>query len=283
MKGPDLYDKISGLEVDSGLRRFIEDEVLPGLGLHADAFWSGFAALLRELTPENERLLARRDELQARIDARNEHLNGEAPDPGEEERFLRDIGYLVEAPEPFTIGTGKVDPEIAEIAGPQLVVPVNNARYALNAVNARWGSLYDALYGTDVLGDLPRGGGYDPERGARVIAWGKSFLDEAVPLIGCRWAELDTADDAEVFCDDKVAQFIGRRRLGSDSEAKLFRHNGLHIEVLIDWNHPIGSTDPAGVADILLESAITAIMNCEDSVAAVDAEEKVGAYLNWLG
>ena len=184
MRGPDLYDTISGLEVDGELRRFIEGEVLPGLGFGADAFWSGFAALLRELTPENERLMARRDELQARIDARNEHLNGEAPDPAEEERFLRDIGYLVEAPEPFKIGTGKVDPEIAEVAGPQLVVPVNNARYALNAVNARWGSLYDALAAGTV------------DAGALRELVGRWPLDDGQPIYA-----LDTStwprDDAE--------------------------------------------------------------------------------------
>jgi malate synthase len=279
-----LYDTISGLEVDSELKRFIEDEVLPGLGFDTDAFWSGFAALLRELTPENEWLLARRDELQARIDARNEHLNGEAPDPAEEERFLRDIGYLVEAPEPFTIGTGKVDPEIAEIAGPQLVVPVNNARYALNAVNARWGSLYDALYGTDVLGDLPKGGGYDPERGGRVIAWGKSFLDEIAPLTGGSHGDVNSYG----IEDGKLVTNCGgladlRLLAGRRGDSILLRHNNLHVEIVVDRDHPIGREDRAGVADILLESAITAIMDCEDSVAAVDAEEKVRAYRNWLG
>ena len=163
----------AGLWIDERLRRFVEDEALPETDLEAAAFWSGLEALLRELTPENERLLAQREELQAAIDARYEGLAGRVPTPAEEEAFLREIGYLVDPPAPFAIGTTDVDPEIATLAGPQLVVPVNNARYALNAVNARWGSLYDALYGTDALGDLPAGGGYDAARGARVVAWGR--------------------------------------------------------------------------------------------------------------
>jgi malate synthase len=211
------------------------------------------------------------------IDARNAGLAGRAPDPAEEEAFLREIGYLVDPPAPFTIGTEHADPEIATIAGPQLVVPVNNARYALNAANARWGSLYDALYGTDALGDPPTGGGYDAARGARVIAWAKAFLDEAVPL-AIDWADIRfPVEETELYiCDHE--QYLGR-----SDHSLLFRRNGLHIEVVIDPRHPIGRDDPAGIADVLLESAITAIMDCEDSVAAVDAEEKIGVYRNWLG
>jgi malate synthase len=270
--------------VDSDLRAFVENEALSGTGLEADAFWNGFADLLRALTPENKRLLARRDELQAAIDVRNEKLNGRAPDPAEEEAFLRDIGYLVEAPEPFSIGTENADPEIAQIAGPQLVVPVNNARYALNALNARWGSLYDALYGTDALGDLPKGGGFDPERGARVIAWGRRFLDEVAPLDGGSHADVTTyrVENRRLSTDlgglKDPSLFAGSR-----GQSILLRHNNLHIEILVDPEHPIGRTDKARVADILLESAITAIMDCEDSVTAVDAEEKIGVYRSWLG
>ncbi|HEX8534014.1 MAG TPA: malate synthase G [Allosphingosinicella sp.] len=278
------YEQILGLEVDSGLRRFIEAEALPGTEIEAEAFWARFAALLKALTPENKRLLARREELQALIDARNEALGGRAPDPAEEEAFLREIGYLVDPPAPFQIGTRNVDPEIATIAGPQLVVPANNARYALNAVNARWGSLYDALYGTDALGDLPKGREHDPERGARVIAWAKAFLDEVAPLIIGSWNELST-----VSLDDLENNLVvwgadgGEKLVGKTDRSLLLRHNGLHIEIVVDREHPIGRTDKAGVADILLESAISAIMDCEDSVAAVDAEEKIGVYRNWLG
>ena len=270
------YELISGLEVDRGLRAFIEAEALPGTGIEAAEFWAGFAKLLRELTPENKRLLRKRETLQAAIDARNEEQMGRVPDPADEEAFLREIGYLVDPPAPFTIGTENVDPEIAEIAGPQLVVPVNNARYALNAVNARWGSLYDALYGTDAMGDLPKGGGYDPERGARVVAWAKEFLDEAVPLASGRWCDL--GDPHGGIAIRNPEQYLGRSERG-----RLFRNNGLHIELVFDPDHPIGRDDPSGIADILLESAITAIMDCEDSVAAVDAEEKIGVYRNWLG
>ena len=270
------YQLVSGIEVDADLRRFIEDEALPGTGLEAEAFWRGFSALLRELTPENRRLLRKRETLQATIDARNQGLAGLAPDPAEEEAFLREIGYLVDAPPPFTIGTENVDPEIARIAGPQLVVPVNNARYALNAANARWGSLYDALYGTDVLGDLPNRGGYDPSRGARVISWAKAFLDEAVPLASGCWADLGDPSGGIAIRDP--GQYVGRSARG-----RLFHNNGLHIEIVFDPTHPIGRDDPSGIADVLLESAITAIMDCEDSVAAVDAEEKIGVYRNWLG
>jgi malate synthase len=262
------YDRIGELEVDSALRSFVEEEALPGTSIAPEAFWSGFQALIAQLTPENKRLLGRREELQALIDARNERLDGRAPEPAEEESFLREIGYLVEPPAPFTIGTQNVDPEIADIAGPQLVVPVNNARYALNAVNARWGSLYDALYGTDALGDLACPGGYDPERGARVIAWGRRFLDEIAPLTGGSHADVGEyrVEDGQLRTDcgglADGSLFAGHR-----DGSILIRHNKLHVELVIDRAQPIGREDKAGVADIRLEAAITAIMDCEDSVA----------------
>ncbi|CAA9537467.1 MAG: Malate synthase [uncultured Sphingosinicella sp.] len=278
------YQLISGIEVDARLRSFLEDEALPGTGIDPASFWSGFARLLRELTPENKRLLRKRETLQAAIDARNEELKGRAPDPAEEAAFLREIGYLVDPPAPFTIGTGNVDPEIASIAGPQLVVPVNNARYALNALNARWGSLYDALYGTDAMGSLPSGGGYDPERGARVIAWGRAFLDEIAPLTGGSHADVAgyrVKGDALVTSCGTLAD--PSLLAGWRDGCILLRRNNLHLEIVVDPQHRIGREDRAGVADIQLESAITAIMDCEDSVAAVDAEEKIGVYRNWLG
>jgi malate synthase len=260
----------SGLQVAEQLAAFVEDEVLPGLMIDAGAFWQGAADIFAKFAPENAALLAKRDDLQARIDdwcAAN-------PDMEEQEAFLREIGYLVPEPAPFTIGTANVDDEIARMAGPQLVVPVLNARFVLNAANARWGSLYDALYGTDALPGTAKPGGYDAERGGQVIAFAKKFLNEAVPLNGLSWA--DYAGGDLPLAD--AAQFLGHR-----GDSTLFRHNGLHIEVVIDRSHPIGATDPAGIADVLLESALTAIVDLEDSVAAVDAEDKVAAYANWLG
>ncbi|MDE0934250.1 MAG: malate synthase G, partial [Novosphingopyxis baekryungensis] len=192
--------------------------------------------------------------------------------------FLRDIGYLVAEPEAFTIGTGNVDPEIATLAGPQLVVPALNARFVLNAANARWGSLYDALYGTDVIPGEAKPGGYDAERGAKVVAWAKSFLDEAVPLASGSWADLESPDGDIELAD--AQQFVGT---SEDGKGRLYRHNGLHIEVRFDRAHPVGKDDPAGIADVILESALSTIVDLEDSVAAVDAEDKVLGYTNWLG
>jgi malate synthase len=279
-----VAEERSGLRVDPALRAFIDGDVLPGSGCDPAAFWPGLEALLRDLTPENRRLLARRDELQALIDARNVECGGRVPDPEAEEAFLRGIFYLAEVPAPFAIGTENVDPEIASIAGPQLVVPVSNARYALNALNARWGSLYDALYGTDAMGDAPVGGGYDAARGERVIARGRALLDEIAPLTGGSHADVTSyaIEDGRLVTDRGGLADPGLLA-GWRGDNILLRHHGLHAEIVIDRSHPIGATDRAGVADILLESAITAIMDCEDSVAAVDAEDKVALYRNWLG
>jgi malate synthase len=278
------YELVCGIEVDPALKRFIEEEAIPGTGLDAGAFWFGFSALLRDLTPENLRLLRKRQDLQARIDARDVALAGRAPGPAEEEEFLREIGYLVDPPAPFAIGTANIDPEVDTIAGPQLVVPASNARYALNAANARWGSLYDALYGTDALGDRPRAGGYDAERGARVIAWGRAFLDEIAPLAGGSHAEVSEyrIEQGRLVTDQGGLADPGLLAGWRDG-AILLRHHGLHVEIVLDRNHPIGRTDRAGVADLVFESAVTTIIDCEDSVAAVDAEDKILVYRNWLG
>ncbi|HEY0313604.1 MAG TPA: malate synthase G [Allosphingosinicella sp.] len=277
------YALVSGVEVDRGLKRFLEEEALPGTGIAAEGFWFGFSRLLRELTPENRRLLRMRDDLQARIDARNASRAGHVPAPADEEAFLRDIGYLVDPPAPFAIGTEGVDPEISAIAGPQLVVPLSNARYALNAANARWGSLYDALYGTDALG-APPAGGYDKARGAEVVAWGRRFLDEIAPLTGGSHADVTHyAVEEGRLATDKGGLVDTSRLAGWREGGILLRHHGLHAEIVLDPDHPIGRDDKAGIADILLESAITAIMDLEDSVAAVDAEEKIAVYRNWLG
>ncbi len=262
----------AGLSVATELADFIEAQVLPPLGIAPAGWWAGVADIFARFAPENAALLAKRDALQAAIDAH--YAAGGAVD----EAFLRSIGYLVPEPAPFKIGTENVDAEIATMAGPQLVVPILNARFLLNAANARWGSLYDALYGTDALPGAAKYGGYDVERGAQVIAAAKAFLDQAVPLDGCNgWTDLSTADDIDVFLTDR-SQLIGRA-----GQSYLFKHNGLHIEVGIDYDHPIGKNDPAGISNVILESALTTICDLEDSVAAVDAEDKVAAYANWLG
>ncbi|MFW2852998.1 malate synthase G [Sphingomonas sp. TX0543] len=261
-----MIDK-AGLQVAEELARFIDERALPGTGLAAADFWAGAAAIFADLAPDNRALLIERERLQQAIDAR--YIAREPVD----EAFLRDIGYLVDEPAQFAVGTANVDEEIARLAGPQLVVPILNARFLLNAANARWGSLYDALYGTDAIPGAAAPGGYDAARGAQVIAWAKAFLDDAVPLASGSWADLS----AEPVLRDP-AQLVGQ-----SETARLYRHNGLHIEVTFDRDHPIGRSDPAGVADVVLESALTAICDLEDSVAAVDAEDKVAAYANWLG
>jgi malate synthase len=268
-----MIDK-AGLKVADVLVRFIEDKALPGTGLSADAFWKGAADIFARFAPENRALLATRDALQAKIDAWHVAQAGKPIDIAAYKAFLSEIGYLVPEPAPFAVGSANVDPEIATMAGPQLVVPILNARFLLNAANARWGSLYDALYGTDAISGAAAGKGYDPVRGAQVIAWAKDFLDKSVPLASGRWADWQGGEPTLV----DPAQRVGRA-----GDNMLFRHNGLHIEVVIDRSHVIGKDDPAGIADVILESALTTICDLEDSVAAVDAEDKVAAYANWLG
>ena len=270
------YVTRAGIEADPKLADFIETEVLGPLSRDVDGFWQGFAALLEEFAPRNAALLAKREDLQAKIDAWHGEQAGRPHDGGAYRAFLQEIGYLVPEPGDFTIGTQNVDPEIATMAGPQLVVPILNARFLLNAANARWGSLYDALYGTDVLDAPPaKPGGYDEERGAAVIAEGRRLLDEIVPLASGGWADLADLDAIELA---DPAQHIGRTDRGP-----LFRHNGLHIELVVDPDSQVGRTDRLGIADIVFEAALTTIADCEDSVAAVDAEDKLVAYRNWLG
>jgi malate synthase len=268
----------SGLRVDAALAEFLESEVLAPLGRDAPAFWSGFADICARFAPRNRELLARRDDLQARIDAWHIERRGRQHDAVAYRAFLEEIGYLVPEPGDFRIATDNVDREIAALAGPQLVVPSLNERFVLNAANARWGSLYDAWYGTDALPLAPaaQGAGYDPARGAFVIAAGRAFLDLALPLDeAASWSEWD-GRAVPMLCEPGC--YLGRTANGL-----LFCHNGLHIEVVIDPAHPVGATDAAGIADIVLESALTTIVDLEDSVAAVDAQDKLAAYRNWLG
>ncbi|WP_128513488.1 malate synthase G [Tabrizicola thermarum] len=279
----------AGLKVDAILARFVEEEALPGTGIEAGAFWSGFAGLLADFAPQNRALLARRDALQAQIDAWHISRRGQPHDHAAYKAFLAEIGYLLPEGPAFTIETTNVDPEIARVPGPQLVVPITNARYALNAANARWGSLYDCLYGTDAMGSLPPSGGYERGRGARVIARSRVFLDEAFPIAGTSHADVRryVVKDGQLLVDDlplvDPSKFAGYRGNPKAPDAVLLRNNGLHVELVFDRAHFIGSRDQALLADVQLESALTAIMDCEDSVACVDAEDKVGAYRNWLG
>jgi malate synthase len=264
----------AGLQVDAELATFLEKEAMAGLGLDLGAFWRGTADVLGWAARRGGQLLAVRDEMQARIDVWHEGRKGAPHDPAETRRFLTEIGYFVPEPAPFTVGTTAVDVEVALRAGPQLVVPSLNARFVLNAANARWGSLYDALYGTDALGEAPPEGSYDAARGARVVARARAFLDEAVPLASGSWADVTDADAPLADPSQEV---------GRTSRGRLFRHNGLHVEVVIDRSHPIGAPDPAGIADVVLEAALSTIVDLEDSVAAVDAADKTAAYRNWLG
>ena len=270
--------KHSGLEVDARLAQFIERDVLSPLEVDVAEFWRGFAALLEQFVPRNRELLAKRDTLQAAIDDWHKQRAGKPVEAAAYRAFLQQIGYLVPEPAAFEVTTCNVDREIAQTAGPQLVVPVLNARFLLNAANARWGSLYDAYYGTDAL-DAPqaRPGGYDKERGDAVIRAGRAFLDKAVPLASGSWAELDAPETNGIAIANE-AQYVGQTEKG-----RLFINNGLHIEVVFDRAHPVGKTDRAGIADIVLEAALTTIVDLEDSVAAVDGEDKLAAYTNWLG
>ncbi|MBD8545890.1 malate synthase G [Sphingomonas sp. CFBP 8760] len=262
------------LRMAEPLVRFVEERALPGTGIDPARFWSGMAAILARFAPENAELLRLRDDLQTRLDGWHDRRAGQPIDQPAYQAFLRDIGYLVDEPAAFTVDPANVDAEVATLAGPQLVVPILNARFLLNAANARWGSLYDALYGTDAIPGVAAGPDYDPVRGAAVIEWAKSFLDRAVPLAAGSWR--DWTGDAPLLADP--AQLAGRA-----GDNWLFRHHGLHIELVVDRTHPVGRTDPAGLADVILESALTAIADLEDSIAAVDAADKVAAYANWLG
>jgi malate synthase len=280
------YIEKAGLSVAIVLADFIEQKALPGTGLDASAFWTGVSAIFARFVPTNKMVLQKRDELQAQIDDWHVARRGAAIDPAQYESFLREIGYLAAEPAPFAVTPTKVDDEVARMAGPQLVVPILNARFLLNAANARWGSLYDALYGTDALPGSPAGKGYDPVRGAQVIVRAKAFLDAAVPLAsGSHTAAAGYAvvDGALTPALADPSAFVGYRGDAANPGAVLLRHNGLHIELVIDRAHAIGRDDPAGLADVVLESALTTICDLEDSVAAVDADDKVDAYANWLG
>ena len=274
------------LRVAPELAAFVENEALPGTGVEAEAFWTGLSALVHDFGPRNAALLARRDALQAEIDAWHIEERG-----GREayKAFLAEIGYLLPEGDDFTIETENVDPEIASVPGPQLVVPITNARFALNAANARWGSLYDGLYGTDAMGSPPPAGGYDRGRGARVVARARVFLDEAFPIAGISHADARRyhvhegallVDDLPLVTPEKFTGYRGHPRA---PQAVLLCNHGLHVELVFDRTHRIGSRDRAGLADVRLESAVSAIMDFEDSVACVDAEDKVGAYRNWQG
>ena len=290
----------AGLQVAEQLDRLVADQVAPGTDVEADAFWQGLADILAELGPRNRALLARRDELQATIDAWHLARKGQALDPAEYKAFLQEIGYLLPEPEPFTISTTNVDEEIARVAGPQLVVPVMNARFALNAANARWGSLYDAFYGTDIIAEEPgreKGTSYNPARGELVVALAAKFLDDTTPLDGASHADVVAygigggAGDRQlraVLADGGNTGLVDPGQFAGfvdeeDPNIILLKNNGLYLEIQIDRNDPVGAAHPAGVKDVVLEAALTTIQDCEDSVAAVDAEDKCLVYGNWLG
>ncbi len=283
------YVEKHGLRVDEALAEFVETQALPGTAVAADAFWQGFSEVVHVLGPKNRALLDHRLELKSQIDAWHIERRGKLHDRDEYQNFLKDIGYLKDEGPDFSIETENVDPEIAKIPGPQLVVPIMNARYALNAANARWGSLYDAMYGTDAMGDLPDGKGYNRGRGGRVVARARVMLDDHFAIDGGSHADVRTYEvvDGALLMDGNPLRapekFVGYRGTRSNPEAILLVNNGLHMELLFDGNNMIGRRDQASMSDILIESAVTAIMDCEDSVAAVDAEDKVLCYSNWLG
>ncbi|MFF7706271.1 malate synthase G [Pseudomonas sp. NPDC007930] len=291
------YVQAGGLKVAKVLFDFVNQEAIPGTGVAQDAFWSGAANLIEALAPKNRVLLAKRDDLQAQIDRWHQARAGQPHDAVAYKAFLQHIGYLLPEPAAFQASTTQVDEEVARMAGPQLVVPVMNARFALNASNARWGSLYDALYGTDAIpetGGAEKGQGYNRVRGDQVIAFARRFLDDAAPLAEGSHAQASayrvadgalqvTLQNGQTTGLASPAQLLGFQGAAQQPAALLFSHNGLHFELQIDPASPIGQTDAAGVKDVLLESALTTIMDCEDSVAAVDAEDKVVVYRNWLG
>ncbi|MEE2945024.1 MAG: malate synthase G [Pseudomonadota bacterium] len=282
--------EIHGMQVAAKFAAFIEAKVLPGTGVSSEAFWSGLSKLAHEFGPENRALLEEREEIQQQIDAWDLERKGQDHEAVAYKSFLQEIGYLVPEGDDFQIETQNVDPEIATVPGPQLVVPITNARYALNAANARWGSLYDAFYGTDALGDAPGAEGYDEKRGAKVVAAAKAHLDEVVPFDGIAWGDVTgfdfrkgvfvavSGENSAPLVDG--GQFVG---ITEDLSELLFKKNGLHLRVVINPSSVVGKSDPTGIADVIVESAVSAIMDCEDSVACVDAEDKVLAYSNWLG
>ncbi|MET7247834.1 malate synthase G [Methylobacterium sp. EM32] len=288
---------VGGVSVASVLHDFVVEEALPGTGISPETFWNGLAAILRDLSARNRALLETRDAIQEKIDAWHRERVGKPVDEAAYKAFLTEIGYLLPDPGPVQVRTDNVDDEIATIAGPQLVVPTSNARYALNAANARWGSLYDALYGTDAVpeeGGATRGGGYNRTRGARVVARARAFLDRTLPLAGGRHADVVTyaveggqlvgnMNTGDTIPLARPEAFAGYRGKATSPTALLLRHHGLHVEIVLDRTHRIGRFDASGVADIVIESAVSTIMDLEDSVAAVDAEDKVVVYRNWLG
>ena len=279
----------SGLQVTEEMAAFVETKALDGTGITVDAFWAGFSAMVHDLGPKNASLLEKREDLQQQIDDWHIAHRGHPHDHLAYKSFLEDIGYLLPEGDEFEIDTQNVDPEIASIPGPQLVVPVTNARYALNAANARWGSLYDCFYGTDAMGSQPPSGGFERGRGARVVAKARVFLDEAFPIEGTSHTDVRRyyIKDGQLLIDDKPlvdpSKFIGYTGNPKAPDTVVLRNNGLHVQLVFDRAHMIGSRDQAALADVVLESAVSAIMDCEDSVACVDAEDKVVAYSNWLG
>jgi len=292
------YKEFGALRVAAVLDELVRDSIAPGTGIAPETVWATLADVVATIGPRHQALLTRRDELQAQIDEWFRARRGKPVDGSEYRAFLEQIGYLVPAGDAFTVATDNVDPEIATLAGPQLVVPVDNARYALNAANARWGSLYDALYGTNVIANdddtSSTNSGYDPARGSKVIAWTNEFLDETLPIADARWSDVKRiaiesgelgfglADGGETWLED-ASLFAGFTGAAARPDVVLFRHNGLHIELVIDREHPIGRQHRAGVRDVVLESAVSTIMDCEDSVAAVDADDKARVYANWAG
>lgn len=288
--------EVGNLKVDAGLYTFVNDEVIPGTHVDAHEFWEGFGRLIEELSPQNAALLEKRELFQDKLNAWHKEHKGKSTDLDAYKKFLVEIGYLIPEGEDFAVSTDNVDAEITTVAGPQLVVPVMNARYALNAANARWGSLYDALYGTDVIPAEEAGAssaGYNPARGAKVIAYAKSFLDRAAPLASGSHGDVEkysvkngalivTLASGETGLSDPL-RFKGYCGAPEAPTAILLENNDLHVDIRINADHPIGKTDPAGVCDVVVEAAISTIMDCEDSIAAVDAEDKITAYRNWLG